>query len=118
MRPETNTVVHESQPLAHPEVILYYEDGFIMDASQWTEELARTLAEDAGIKYLTDPHWAIIHFIRNHYLSLGGIPPMRIVCRKLGTERDAIKGLFGGCLSLWRIAGLTNPGEEAKSYMD
>ncbi len=112
------TASHESHPQIYTESILYDEDGFIVDPNQWTEELANILALDAGIKCLTDAHWVIVHFIRNHYLSLGGIPPMRLVCRKLGTERDAIKGLFGGCLTLWRIAGLTNPGEEAKAYMD
>jgi hypothetical protein len=26
--------------------------------------------------------------------------------------------LFSDCRSLWRIAGLPNPGEEAKAYMN
>lgn len=98
--------------------ITYDEEGFIIDPNQWTETLATILAESAGIKKLTKPHLDIIHFIRERYLSYGSIPPMRIICRKLGTERDAVKGLFGGCLKLWRIAGLPNPGEEAKAYMD
>jgi tRNA 2-thiouridine synthesizing protein E len=29
----------------------------------------------------------------------------------------AVDRLFGGCREAWRIAGLPNPGEEAKSYM-
>jgi tRNA 2-thiouridine synthesizing protein E len=29
-----------------------------------------------------------------------------------------VKQLFGGCLSLWRVAGLPDPGEEARAYLD
>ncbi len=102
----------------HRAFILYDEDGFMLDPTQWTETLAGILAESAGVKTLTKPHWDIIYFIRERYLSFGSIPPMRTICRKMGSERDAVKGLFGGCLKLWRIAGLPNPGEEAKAYMD
>jgi tRNA 2-thiouridine synthesizing protein E len=28
-----------------------------------------------------------------------------------------VQRLFGGCREAWRIAGLPNPGEEAKNYM-
>jgi tRNA 2-thiouridine synthesizing protein E len=98
--------------------ILFDEDGFLIDPSHWTEELARELAEAAGIPQLNGAHWQVIHFIRERHLRCGAMPPMRIICRQLGTERDAVRGLFGGCRQLWRIAGLPNPGEEAKTYMD
>lgn len=108
---------HDTQHAAPAPPITYDEEGFLVHPEQWTEGLASILARNAGIRQLTPAHWSIIHFIRQHHLSSGGIPPMRTLCRKLGTERDAVKGLFGGCLSLWRIAGLPNPGEEAKTYM-
>jgi len=112
------TTTHQSAPPQRTPPIIYDEEGFIVDPSQWTEALAGILAGSAGVNNLTKPHWDIIHFIRERYLSHGSIPPMRLVCRKLGTERAAVKDLFGGCLKLWRIAGLPNPGEEAKAYMD
>ncbi len=94
------------------------EDGFLIDPASWSEELAEHLANlIEGIR-LTEAHWRIIYFVRSRVLRTGAIPPMRIICRQLGTERDAVKGLFGGCLNLWRIAGLPNPGEEAKAHMD
>jgi hypothetical protein len=43
---------------------------------------------------------------------------MRLVCRAAGLDRHKAHKLFSGCRSLWRVAGLPNPGEEAKSYMD
>jgi|GEM_PF-681416 len=96
---------------------LFDEDGFLIDPDQWTEELAHQIAS-ADVGPLKDAHWKIITFIRDRYLRLGAMPPMRRICREFGYERDAVKGLFGGCLQLWRIAGLPNPGEEAKAYMD
>ncbi len=94
------------------------EDGFLVDPNIWTNELASQLADQADLGALNTAHWNIIQFIREKYLSIGAIPPMRIICRKLGYERDAVQGLFGGCTQLWKVAGLPNPGEEAKAYMD
>ena len=111
------TTIHQSASLRSTPFSID-DEGFIVDPGQWSETLAGMLAESAGIGNLTKPHWDIIYFIRERYLSRGSIPPMRLVCRKLGTERAAVKDLFGGCLRLWRIAGLPNPGEEAKAYMD
>lgn len=94
------------------------EDGFLVDPNIWTNELASQLADQADLGTLNKAHWNIIQFIRAKYLSIGAIPPMRSICRKFGYERDAVKGLFGGCTQLWKVAGLPNPGEEAKAHMD
>ena len=98
--------------------ILFDEDGFILEPDLWTETLAENIATDLNIKQLTPAHWQIIKLVREKHLTLGSILPMRTICRKTGLERDAVKGLFGGCKNLWRVAGLPNPGEEAKTYMD
>ena len=42
---------------------------------------------------------------------------MRRVCHDAGIERHQVNELFGYCLVAWRVAGLPNPGEEAKSYL-
>lgn len=97
---------------------LFDEDGFLINPDLWTETMAIQLAENADIAQLVKPHWDIINFLRDRYLRLGAMPPMRRLCREFGHEKDAVKGLFGGCKQLWQIAGLPNPGEEAKAYMD
>jgi tRNA 2-thiouridine synthesizing protein E len=94
------------------------EDGFLIDTAQWTKTLAEQLAEASDIHRLTEAHWTTIHFVRDKYLRLGAMPPMRHVCRQIGAKRHEIKHLFGGCRQLWQISGLPNPGEEAKAYMD
>ncbi len=111
------TAVQQQAVLVGPEAI-FDEDGFLRDPAYWSEDLAEHLANLIDGIRLTEAHWQIIYFVRDRSLRLGAIPPMRIICRQLGTERDAVKGLFGGCLNLWRIAGLPNPGEEAKAHMD
>lgn len=94
------------------------EDGFLINSDMWTNELATQVAEQADLGVLNNAHWNIIQFIREKYLTIGAIPPMRRICREFGYERDAVQGLFGGCTQLWKVAGLPNPGEEAKAYMD
>ena len=111
------TMSHQATAVQHAPFSID-DEGFLLDPDQWSEDLAGIFAESAGVGNLSKPHWDVIYFIRERYLGHGSIPPMRLVCRKLGTERAALKALFGGCLRLWRIAGLPNPGEEAKAYMD
>jgi tRNA 2-thiouridine synthesizing protein E len=94
------------------------EDGFLLDPDLWTRETARLLADLEGVGPLGQEHWGILSYLREHYLVHGTIPPMRQVCRASHLEPGAVRGLFGGCRAAWRIAGLPNPGEEAKSYMD
>lgn len=94
------------------------EDGFLSESENWTPSLAEDLARQAGLSELTTKHWEVIHYVRERYFSLGALPVMRLVCRAVGLDRNKAHQLFSSCKSLWRIAGLPNPGEEAKSYMN
>ncbi len=91
--------------------------GYLVDSRQWDRELAQTLAREAGIDRLSPAHWRVIEHVRSKYFTLGCLPVMRLVCRAAGVEPGDAQGLFSGCASLWRIAGLPNPGEEALAYM-
>jgi len=94
------------------------DDGFLGEPDAWTPELAVTLAREAGIEALTAKHWEVIRFVRDRFHSIGALPVMRLVCRSAGLDPASAHHLFPSCRSLWRIAGLPNPGEEAKSYMN
>lgn len=94
----------------------YDQDGFLADPTKWNEDTARLIASDDGIKELSKEHWTIIHFLRDHYLN-GGLPAVRHVCHVNNFEDLCIPSLFSSVRSAWRIAGLPNPGEEAKAYM-
>ena len=95
---------------------LFDEDGFLLDAETWNEDLAAHIAGFDGIGPLTDKHWRVIEHLRDHFSRLGGVPAMRLVCRANGISRMQMHELFGNCRAIWRIAGLPNPGEEARSY--
>jgi tRNA 2-thiouridine synthesizing protein E len=94
------------------------EDGFLAESEHWTPGLAEQLAREAGIPRLSAKHWEVIHFVRGRYFSIGALPVMRLVCRAAGLDPSQAHQLFSSCRSLWLIAGLPNPGEEAKSYMN
>jgi TusE/DsrC/DsvC family sulfur relay protein len=93
------------------------EDGLIRDFASWSESLGEMLAQDTGIGQLTEAHWKIIRAMREHYAKVGGALSMHQICRDAGIERQQVNELFGYCLVAWRVAGLPNPGEEAKAYL-
>jgi tRNA 2-thiouridine synthesizing protein E len=109
---------HTPSALHYPPGHAMDEEGFLIDPDQWTRELAEQLAEAAEVTPLSEAHWGIIEYLRDKYLTVGALPPLRHICRRNGRGRHEIKHLFGGCRQLWQIAGLPNPGEEAKTYMD
>jgi TusE/DsrC/DsvC family sulfur relay protein len=44
------------------------EEGFMVNYTDWSEEVASLLAkQEEGLENLTPEHWAVINFIRNHY---------------------------------------------------
>lgn len=102
---------------ANPLAARFDEDGFLVDHLVWTEETSRQIAEQEGVGDLTERHWQVINHVRGKFLQLGALPNMRSVCRAVAIPKAEIHNLFGGCLTIWRVAGLPNPGEEAKAYL-
>ena len=100
-----------AQPLA------FDEDGFLADPHTWNREVASWIAREDGIAELTGAHWRIIFYLREYHTKFGCVPLMRLVCRANEIRREDIKTLFGSCRQVWRISGLPDPGEEAKTYM-
>lgn len=92
-------------------------EGFLVAGAAWTRESAGRLAALHGVDKLGDAHWLVIDYIRAYYERFGVAPLMRRVCRTHGLAASDMKSLFPDCLTAWRIAGLPNPGEEAKAYM-
>lgn len=93
------------------------QDGFILDPACWDESLASNLALDEGIVQLDPAHWAVIQALRQYFFATEGVPVMRNICRDAGLEDHCVSELFIDPRRAWRIAGLPNPGEEAKAYI-
>lgn len=96
---------------------LFDEYGLLKDGGSWNEQLALNIAKELGISHLSTDHWQIIALLRDHFARYGAAVAMHRVCREAGIERSKINELFGYCLNAWRVAGLPDPGEEAKSYL-
>lgn len=96
---------------------LFDEDGYLLNQDLWTEQLGDDIAAEEGVGPLTDKHWLVLNHIREKFFRLGALPNLRRVCRETSLSKTQIYTLFGGCLVIWRIAGLPNPGEEAKTYL-
>ena len=107
----------QQAPHAHRPLLAFDADRFLLDPSVWSQQMARTIAEMDDMGPLGPDHWSVIYYLREHHLTYGSIPPMSQLCRTAHLGKDAVHGLFGGCRSAWRIAGLPNPGDEALSYM-
>ena len=79
---------------------------------------AHTIAARYGIRALSRAHWEIIETLRDYHARFGVPPSLAHVHHRLGKPAFWTHGLFGDALTAWRIAGLPDPGEEAKSYME
>ncbi|MBL3601717.1 MAG: TusE/DsrC/DsvC family sulfur relay protein [gamma proteobacterium endosymbiont of Lamellibrachia anaximandri] len=111
------TAQHSQAPGSNNLQMDFDDDGFLIDPYQWNRKMAQTIAETDGIGNLGHDHWAVIHYMRECHLNSGGLPVMSHICRKMHLDKHGVEKLFGGCREAWRIAGLPNPGEEAKTYM-
>jgi tRNA 2-thiouridine synthesizing protein E len=94
------------------------EDGLMKNPAQWNETVATEIAQHDGIGKLTAEHWEVIRSLREHYAEFGAAPAMSHICSSHGKDRYWIHNLFQTCLGAWRVAGLPNPGEEAKTYLN
>lgn len=102
------------QMLQHTELD---EFGLLVNPADWTPELARELANHYKVDTLTDQHWAFIQSLRDYYAEFHVPPPAYKLCQDLHLQRGCGHRLFHTCLDAWRIAGLPDPGEEAKTYL-
>lgn len=103
--------------IQHPHAAILDDEGFLIVTQDWNRAFTERKALEVNVE-LTDRHWALIDLIRDKYLRLGALPPMRTICKSVGIDKSTIKQQFGSCLTLWKMAGLPNPGEEAKAYMN
>lgn len=86
-------------------------DGFLVEMSQWSRDLAHELAERNDIGPLTDDHWKIIEYVRDYYLENGMGPPVVKVGKATGLSPSTICELFpcGMARGAFRLAGLPRP---------
>ena len=65
-------------------------NGYLVDANDWTENVAQVIAADEGVT-LTDKHWDILHYLRDEFINQGGNQPnertiLKAMSAKWGTK--------------------------------
>ena len=62
------------------------ETGFLVNAEDWSEEVASALAASEGIT-LTQDHWDVINYLREEYFNNSGNQPNnRIMLKDMGAK--------------------------------
>lgn len=86
-------------------------DGFMVDPSQWNDELAAAIAKADGIEELTENHWKVVRIIRSNFEEKGLAPMVRTICKETGLKLKDIYELFplGPARGACRVAGLPKP---------
>lgn len=93
------------------------DQGFLVNLSDWNEDVAKQLAEINAIP-LTPAHWEIILFIRKYYQQFKHLPNARVFTKAIAKELGEAKGnsrylhqLFpdGPLKYACKLAGLPKP---------
>lgn len=93
------------------------EEGFLLDPSDWSPELAQRIADDLGIQ-MTDAHWEIVHYVRDHFDNQFAVPELRTLLKylkeKYGQEKATRKYVYslfpyGYGQQPCKIAGMRKP---------
>jgi tRNA 2-thiouridine synthesizing protein E len=93
------------------------KDGYLVDLSDWSEEVARALAARESLELGAD-HWEVLELLREFYrefeLSPATRPLIKYVALKLGVEKGNslhLNRLFNGTPAKLaaKLAGLPKP---------
>jgi len=87
------------------------EDGFIVNPSEWNENVAKALATTEDVSELTENHWKVINYLRNYFANYGIAPMIRKLCKETGFQLKEIYELFpsGPAKGACKVAGLAKP---------
>jgi TusE/DsrC/DsvC family sulfur relay protein len=87
------------------------DEGFLLNASEWTPAVAEEIAKESGITPLSEKHWQVITFCREDAAREGQPPGVRRIAKLSGVEMKELYQLFpkGPGKLASRIAGLPKP---------
>jgi tRNA 2-thiouridine synthesizing protein E len=87
------------------------DEGFLVNPSDWNQEIAKELAYIEGIGELTVAHWKIIDFCRDRAEDSGAAPTLRQISKGAGVSTKELFSLFpkGPAKKVAKISGLGKP---------
>ena len=93
-------------------------EGYIVDPGQWSQALARALAEEENLE-LTNDYWPILEFMREYWQSHKVAPDVRHVVKYLADEKGYTKKAakqhlfnlfpYGYVKQACKVAGMQRP---------
>jgi tRNA 2-thiouridine synthesizing protein E len=100
-----------SQKEVASQLIDFDEEGFMIDHTQWSDEIARAIAREEGIDQLTERHFMVLNFMRQEYEEKGTGPSLRKLKNESGVGTKELYQLFpkGPAKKAARIAGIPKP---------
>lgn len=93
------------------------EEGFLLNPSEWDLAVAERIAVGEQLE-LTEPRWAVVKFVRDHFEERQSVPEARVVLKALGEKfgkekatRKFLQELFpyGYGQQACKIAGMRKP---------
>ena len=93
------------------------EEGYILNLSDWSEDVADVLAKEEGID-MSENHWEVVNFLREYYDEYQIAPAVRVLTKAIGKKLGAEKGNskylyelypYGPAKQACKYAGLPKP---------
>ena len=87
------------------------EEGFLVNPTDWTKEIALEIAQSENIAELGEEHWKVIEFARANAESSGAAPTLRQITQGAGVPTKELFKLFpkGPAKKVAKISGLGKP---------
>ncbi len=105
------TIIYNNKTLATD------KQGYLLDFTQWNEEVAVLLAKSDDMELL-EAHWEVIRFVREFYLTYNTSPAIRALTKAMkaefGEEKASSRYLYrlfkeGPAKQATKYAGLPKP---------
>lgn len=85
-------------------------DGYLVDMSDWSEEIGRAMAEADGYE-LNEKKWDQIMKAREFYEQFGSVPPIRKFAKHIGEDQKEVFELWmtGPMKPITKYGGMPKP---------
>ena len=92
------------------DTIEFDDDGFMVDESAWSDEIAKAIADALEVT-LSDRHWEVIKYDRSEFENNGEPPTLRRITQQTDVSMKEMYQLFpdGPAKIAANIAGLKKP---------
>ncbi len=87
------------------------DDGYLLNASDWNEDIALEIAKEEGLEELNEQHMKVVNFMRKVFIETGDGPSIRKLTKESGVPTKELYQLFpkGPAKKAARIAGIPKP---------